>query len=127
MIAIDPCQQGEEESARQFMLKVLRGAADKLGKQTAAALSLLATAIVPMITNLISGLLAPCFALYACAKSRRYWRQCRRLYTFQPIYRTSGALLAVELLTAVYHPNEPDKRQSRNSISPRSALPSVCG
>lgn len=65
-----------------------------------------------MITNLISGLLAPCFALYACAKSRRYWRQCRRLYTFQPIYRTSGALLAVELLTAVYHPNEPDKRQS---------------
>lgn len=83
--------------------------------------------MVPMITNLISGLLAPCFALYACAKSRRYWRQCRRLYTFQPIYRTSGALLAVELLTAVYHPNEPDKRQSRNSISPRSALPSVCG
>lgn len=65
-----------------------------------------------MITNLISGLLAPCFALYACAKSRRYWRQCRRLYTFQPIYRTSGALLAVELLTAVYHPNEPGKRQS---------------
>lgn len=65
-----------------------------------------------MITNLISGLLAPCFALYACAKSRRYWRQCRRLYTFQPIYRTNGALLAVELLTAVYHPNEPDKRQS---------------
>ncbi|CAI1183169.1 Cyclic di-GMP phosphodiesterase YhjH [Serratia ficaria] len=71
-----------------------------------------AMAIVPMITNLISGLLAPCLALHARITSRNYWRRCRRLYTFQPIYRTSGALLALELLTAVYHPASPDQPQS---------------
>lgn len=66
-------------------------------------------AIVPMITNMISGLLTPLFAAWQRAKVFRYWRQCQRLYTFQPIYRTSGKLLAVELLTAVHHPAAPGK------------------
>ncbi|MFV8906109.1 cyclic-guanylate-specific phosphodiesterase [Serratia fonticola] len=66
-------------------------------------------AIEPMITNMISGLLTPLFAAWQRAKVFRYWRQCRRLYTFQPIYRTCGKLLAVELLTAVHHPAAPSK------------------
>ncbi len=66
-------------------------------------------AIVPMITNMISGLLTPLFAAWQRAKVFHYWRQCRRLYTFQPIYRTCGKLLAVELLTAVHHPASPGK------------------
>lgn len=60
-----------------------------------------------MITNTISGLLTPFFAAWQRAKQFRYWRQCQRLYTFQPIYRTCGKLLAVELLTAVHHPATP--------------------
>lgn len=68
---------------------------------------------VPMITNMISGLLTPLSAAWQRAKVFRYWRQCQRLYTFQPIYRTSGKLLAVELLTAVHHPAAPGK-----SVSP---------
>ncbi|AHY09738.1 c-di-GMP phosphodiesterase [Serratia plymuthica] len=69
-------------------------------------------AIVPMTTKTNSGLLAPFLAVCMRVKTQRYWRQCRRLYTFQPIYRTSGALLAIELLTVVYHPSAPDKPQS---------------
>ncbi|MCG8710797.1 cyclic-guanylate-specific phosphodiesterase [Brenneria sp. 4F2] len=30
-----------------------------------------------------------------------YWNQCQRRYTFQPIYRTSGKLMAIELLTSI--------------------------
>lgn len=65
-----------------------------------------------MITKQISGLLTPLFAAWQRAKVFRYWRQCQRLYTFQPIYRTSGTLLAVELLTAVHHPTAPGKALS---------------
>ena len=36
-------------------------------------------------------------------ETRLYWQQCQRCYTFQPIYRVSGRLLAIEL-TAVVHP-----------------------
>ncbi|WP_192459430.1 cyclic-guanylate-specific phosphodiesterase [Musicola keenii] len=35
------------------------------------------------------------------------WRCCHRRYTFQPIYRTSGRLMGIELLTAVFHPSSP--------------------
>lgn len=41
---------------------------------------------------------------------RRYWLQCERTYTYQPIYRTDGRLLAVELLTIVTHPGDPSRR-----------------
>ena len=44
--------------------------------------------------------------------SARYWQQCQRLYTFQPIYQVSGKLLAIELLTAVTHPAAPEQRLS---------------
>ncbi|KGD85454.1 MULTISPECIES: cyclic-guanylate-specific phosphodiesterase [Pantoea] len=45
-------------------------------------------------------------------KKRLFWRQCQRQYTFQPIYKVSGRLLAIELLTAVMHPSEPEKKLS---------------
>lgn len=32
-------------------------------------------------------------------QERRYWLQCERAYTYQPIYQTNGRLMAVELLT----------------------------
>ncbi|MCA6961708.1 cyclic-guanylate-specific phosphodiesterase [Pectobacterium odoriferum] len=38
-----------------------------------------------------------------------YWLQCQRRYTFQPIYRTSGKLMAIELLTSVFSPTLPQK------------------
>ncbi len=43
-------------------------------------------------------------------QERRYWLQCERAYTYQPIYQTNGRLMAVELLTVVrailiIHPN----------------------
>lgn len=44
-----------------------------------------------------------------------FWLQCQRLYRFQPIYRVSGRLLAIELLTAVSHPSAPEK-----SLSPEA-------
>ena len=43
-------------------------------------------------------------------QERRFWLQCERAYTYQPIYKTDGRLLAVELLTVVTHPREPDRR-----------------
>ncbi|PSX99380.1 hypothetical protein C7U69_24390, partial [Escherichia coli] len=33
-------------------------------------------------------------------QERRFWLQCERAYTWQPIYQTCGRLMAVELLTA---------------------------
>ncbi|QKJ85138.1 C-di-GMP phosphodiesterase [Paramixta manurensis] len=44
--------------------------------------------------------------------TRCYWQQCRRDYTFQPIYRVCGRLMAIELLTAVFHPSAPMRRLS---------------
>ena len=41
-----------------------------------------------------------------------FWQQCQRFYTFQPIYQTSGRLLAIELLTAVSRPCAPEKKLS---------------
>lgn len=43
-------------------------------------------------------------------QERRFWSECERAYTFQPIYRTTGRLMAVELLTVVTHPGERGKR-----------------
>lgn len=41
-----------------------------------------------------------------------FWQQCQRQYRFQPIYRVTGRLMAIELLTAVTHPAAPEKRLS---------------
>lgn len=41
-----------------------------------------------------------------------FWQQCQRHYTFQPIYRVTGRLVAIELLTAVTHPSAPQTRVS---------------
>lgn len=41
---------------------------------------------------------------------RRYWLQCERAYTYQPIYQTNGRLMAVEPLTVVSHPDNPAQR-----------------
>ncbi|MEI7345317.1 cyclic-guanylate-specific phosphodiesterase [Dickeya chrysanthemi] len=38
-----------------------------------------------------------------------YCHSCHRRYRFQPIYRTSGRLMGIELLTAVFHPSMPQK------------------
>ncbi|HCD1253615.1 TPA: cyclic-guanylate-specific phosphodiesterase [Citrobacter amalonaticus] len=43
-------------------------------------------------------------------QDRRFWLQCERAYTYQPICRTDGSLLAVELLTVVTHPDNPTQR-----------------
>lgn len=43
-------------------------------------------------------------------QERRFWLQCERVYTWQPIYQTSGRLMAVELLTIVTHPDNPDRK-----------------
>lgn len=43
-------------------------------------------------------------------EEHRYWLQCERAYTYQPIYKTNGKLLAVELLTVVTHPANPQQR-----------------
>ncbi|KMK36071.1 cyclic-guanylate-specific phosphodiesterase [Pluralibacter gergoviae] len=42
-------------------------------------------------------------------QERRYWLECERAYTWQPIYRTCGRLMAIELLTVVTHPAHPGK------------------
>lgn len=43
-------------------------------------------------------------------QERRYWLQCERAYTYQPIYKTDGNLMAVEVLTIVTHPSNPTQR-----------------
>ncbi|HGK7504301.1 cyclic-guanylate-specific phosphodiesterase [Kluyvera cryocrescens] len=40
----------------------------------------------------------------------RYWQECERVYTYQPIYTTQGRLMAIEVLTVVTHPSDPQKR-----------------
>ena len=40
----------------------------------------------------------------------RYWQECERVYTYQPIYTTQGRLMAIEVLTIVTHPAQPQKR-----------------
>lgn len=59
-------------------------------------------------------------------QERRFWLQCQRQYTFQPIYKIDGALMAVELLTVVTHPSEEGMRIPPDryfaAISTRSRL-----
>lgn len=43
-------------------------------------------------------------------QEHRYWLQCERAYTYQPIYRTDGRLMAIEVLTVVTHPSNPSQR-----------------
>lgn len=43
-------------------------------------------------------------------QERRYWLECERAYTYQPIYKTDGRLMAVEVLTVVTHPEHPGQR-----------------
>ncbi|KNC11155.1 c-di-GMP phosphodiesterase [Klebsiella sp. RIT-PI-d] len=43
-------------------------------------------------------------------QERRYWLQCQLAWTYQPIYRTDGRLMAIEVLTMVTHPDNPGQR-----------------
>ncbi|MCU6667399.1 cyclic-guanylate-specific phosphodiesterase [Enterobacteriaceae bacterium H4N4] len=43
-------------------------------------------------------------------QEHRYWLQCERAYTYQPIYRIDGSLMAIEILTVVTHPSNPGQR-----------------
>lgn len=43
-------------------------------------------------------------------QERRYWLECERAYTYQPIYKTDGRLMAIEVLTVVTHPDHPGQR-----------------
>lgn len=51
-------------------------------------------------------------------QERRFWLQCERAYTYQPIYQTNGRLMAVELLTVVVHPDNPSGALPRIAILP---------
>ncbi|MRT56535.1 cyclic-guanylate-specific phosphodiesterase [Enterobacteriaceae bacterium RIT693] len=55
-------------------------------------------------------------------QERRFWLQCQRRYTFQPIYKTDGKLMAVELLTVVTHPSDAEVR-----IPPDRYFSSIAG
>ncbi len=65
-----------------------------------------------MVLKNISHRLPPSIVVQEQQNERGYWQQCRRIYTFQPIYRVTGSLMAIELLTAVYHPSAPSQRLS---------------
>ncbi len=62
-----------------------------------------------MITKMMLGLMMPTFSVIERVRAQSYWRQCQRVYRFQPIYRTSGKLLGIELLTGIFHPSAPQK------------------
>lgn len=59
-------------------------------------------------------------------QERRFWLQCQRQYTFQPIYKIDGRLMAIELLTVVTHADEPEVRIAPDryfsSVSSRTRL-----
>jgi EAL domain-containing protein (putative c-di-GMP-specific phosphodiesterase class I) len=60
-----------------------------------------------MKKKMMFGMFAPPLSLFSRVKSQVYLRQCQRLYCFQPIYRTNGELLGIELLTRIFHPKQP--------------------
>jgi len=68
-----------------------------------------------MVLKNIRHRLPPSTVLKQQQQERLYWRQCQRTYTFQPIYRVTGSLMAIELLTAVFHPAAPEQRLSPES------------
>ncbi|MGK2888902.1 MAG: hypothetical protein ACSLEN_06650 [Candidatus Malihini olakiniferum] len=49
-----------------------------------------------------------------------YWHHCQGRYNFQPIYRTSGKLMAIELLTVVFSPVFPQR-----FVSPETYFSSI--
>ena len=62
-----------------------------------------------MIRQVIQRLSNPDTSLESL-QERRFWLQCERVYTWQPIYQTSGRLMAVELFSIVTHPDNPSQR-----------------
>src|SRR5690606_4307309 len=44
------------------------------------------------------------------SQEHRYWMQCEGAYTYQPICRTDGRLMAVDILSVVTHPSIPSQR-----------------
>ncbi|MEM6052023.1 cyclic-guanylate-specific phosphodiesterase [Erwinia sp. P7711] len=62
-----------------------------------------------MVLNKISHRLPPSYVVKKQQEERLYWQECQRSYRFQPIYLVTGSLMAIELLTAVFHPSAPDQ------------------
>ncbi|WP_338501975.1 cyclic-guanylate-specific phosphodiesterase [Erwinia aphidicola] len=65
-----------------------------------------------MVLNSLSHRLPNAIVVQEQLKEPGYWQQCQRSYNFQPIYRVDGSLMAIELLTAVFHPTAPSQRVS---------------
>lgn len=65
-----------------------------------------------MVLNSLSHRLPSSIVEHEQLKEPGYWLQCQRAYNFQPIYRVDGTLMAIELLTAVFHANAPGRRIS---------------
>lgn len=65
-----------------------------------------------MVLDQLSHRLPSSIAVQQQLQERAYWHQCQRAYNFQPIYRIDGSLMAIELLTAVFHPTAPNQRVS---------------
>lgn len=65
-----------------------------------------------MVLNTLSHRLPPSDVVEKQQEERMFWQECQRVYTFQPIYRVTGSLMAIELLTAVFHPSAAGKRLS---------------
>ncbi|WP_034945162.1 cyclic-guanylate-specific phosphodiesterase [Erwinia oleae] len=65
-----------------------------------------------MVLKKISHQLSPSATGRKQREMRQFWQQCQRTYMFQPIYRVTGNLMAIELLTAVFHPAAPGQRLS---------------
>lgn len=65
-----------------------------------------------MVLNSLSHRLPSAIVEQEQHKEPAYWQQCQRSYNFQPIYRVDGSLMAIELLTAVFHPSAPGQRVS---------------
>lgn len=65
-----------------------------------------------MVLNALSHRLPPSEGVEKQQEDSAYWLECQRIYTFQPIYQVTGSLMAIELLTAVFHPSAPGKRLS---------------
>lgn len=65
-----------------------------------------------MVMHNICHRLTPSVDIRLQQQAPLFWQQCQRFYTYQPIYQTSGRLMAVELLTAVSHPDMPEKSLS---------------
>lgn len=61
-----------------------------------------------------------CLANTGSFEELRFWLQCVRRYAYQPVYKTNGRLMAIELLTVVTHPDNPAQ-----SIAPDRYFSSV--